>query len=189
MSATATLKRLEQNRSSKQIAPEIYTMIASLSTKLYLLDTLPAVLTHLDLGSQKIFVEKDTGLITGVVNSDKARTEAFGINIFTLYENYTGRMENDHWSPYDMPAGRQHPGLSVSEVLTSVFWDSLWGNAGPHLEKEVLDEAVGVALRVGVINRYFVRGMLDEIDLENRIHVIALNHASEILRYLEKTGG
>lgn len=188
MSATATLKRLEQNRSSKQIAPEIYTMIASLSTKLYLLDTLPGVLTHLDLGSQNIFVEKDTGTITGVVNSDEARTEAFGINIFTLYERYIGSMENDHWSPYNMPAGEQHPGLSVSEVLTSAFWDSLWANAAPGLERKIFEEAVEVALRVGVINRYFVGGMLDEIDLENRMHVISLDYARETLRYLEKTG-
>lgn len=187
LSANATMKRLEQNLSLKQIAPEICTMIASLSTKLYLLDTLPRVLTHLDLGSQNIFVEKDTGTITGVVNSDEARTEAFGINIFTLYERYVGSMENDHWSPFNMPAGEQYPGLSVSEVLTTAFWDSLWANAAPGLERKVLEEAVGVALRVGVINRYFVGGMLDEVDLENRMHVISLDYAREILQYLDKT--
>lgn len=189
MSAKATLKRLEQNRSLKQIAPEIRTMITSLSTSLYLLDTLPGVLTHLDFGSQNIFVEKDTGTITGVVNLDEARTEAFAINIFTLYERYVGSMENDHWSPYDMPAGEQHPGRSVSEVLTSAFWDALWANAAPGLEKNSLGEAVGVALRVGVINRYFVGGMLDEVNLENRMHVISLDYAREILQHLEKTGG
>lgn len=189
VSANADLNRLEQNLSLNQIAPEICTLIASLSTKLYLLDTLPRVLTHLDLGSQNIFVEKDIATITGVVNLDEARTEAFGMNIFTLYERYAGSMENDHWSPYNMPAGEQNPGLSVSEVLTGAFWDPLWANMAPGLERKVLEEAVRVALRVGIINRYFVGGMLDEVDLEKRMHVISLDYAREILQYLEKTGG
>ena len=189
MSANSTLQRLEQNSTLRQMAPELYSLITSLSTKFHLLDTLPGVLTHLDLGSQNIFVDKDTGGITGVVNSDEARTEAFGINIFSLYERYIGSMEDEHWSPYGMPAGEQHPGLSVSDVLTSAFWDSLWANTASGWDRKVSEEAVGVAIRVGVINRYFVGGMLDEIDLENRMHVISLDYARGILLYLEDTGG
>lgn len=84
-----------------------------------------------------------------------------------------------------MPAGEQHPGLSVSEVLTKAFWDTLWKYTAPSIRREELEEAVGVALRVGIINRYFVRGMLDDIDLNKRVHVISLDYAKEILLYLK----
>lgn len=187
-SADAVMQRLEHNVSLRQIAPEVYTEAASLTARLHLLDILPAVLTHIDLGGQNVFVEKDTGTLTGVIDFDEARTEAFGINIFTLYENHVGSMEDGHWSPYSMPSGKQHPGLSVCEVLTKAFWDALWANTAPRLGRKVFEEAVGVALRVGIINRYFVRGMLDEVDLGKRVHVISLDYARGILLHLKDTG-
>ena len=187
-SAKAAVQRLEQNSSLKQMAPEIHTLITSLSTRLHLLETLPTVLSHLDLGGPNIFVDKENGALTGVIDFDEARTEAFGINIFSVYENHIGSMEDGHWSPYDMPAVEQHPGLSVSEVLTKAFWDSLWTYAAPGIKREEFEEAVGVALRVGIINRYFVRGMLDEIDLAKRVHVISLDYAKGILLHLKDSG-
>lgn len=93
-SANAVIQRLEHNSSLRQIAPEVYAEIEFLSTRLHLLDDLPAVLTHLDLGGQNIFVDKDAGTLTGVIDFDEARIEAFGINIFTLYENHVGSMED-----------------------------------------------------------------------------------------------
>ena len=188
LSANAAIKRIERNKTLRQIAPAIFTEIMSLGSKLHLLDTLPAVLTHLELAGQNIFVDKDAGNLTGVIDFDGARTEALGINIFTLYENHFGSMEDGHWTPFDIPAGEQYPGLSVSEVLTKSFWDSLWANIAPGLRREDLEEAVVVALRVGIINRYFVRGMLDEIDVGKRVHVISLDYAREILLVLRDTG-
>ena len=189
MSAKANLQRLKQNTSLREMAPEIHIRVAYLSTKLHLLDTLPGVLTHMDLVSQNIFVEKDTGTVTGVIGFHDARTEAFGINIYALYESYVGSLADGHWSPYDMPAGEQYSGLSVCEVLTRAFWDSLWVNVAPGLDKRVFEEAVGVALKAGLLNRYFVGPMLDEIDFDYPIHVDSLDHARAILLFLEKTGG
>lgn len=103
------------------MAPEIHTLIASLSTRLYLLDTLPGVLTYLHLARHNIFVDKHAGTLTGVIDFEEARIEALGINIFALYENYVGGMENRHWSPYNMLVGEQCPGLSVSDILTKAF--------------------------------------------------------------------
>lgn len=188
MSAKATLQRLKQNTSLREMAPEIHILVAYLSTKLHLLDILPEVLTHLDPVGQNILVEKDTGAVTGVVGFDEARTEAFGINIYSLYESFVGSLQDGHWSPYDMPAGEQYPGLSVSEALTRAFWDSLWVNVTTGLDKKFFEEAVGVALKVGLVNRYFVGPMLDEIDLDNRMHVVSLDYAKGILLYLESTG-
>lgn len=87
-----------------------------------------------------------------------------------------------------MPAGELYPGLSVIEMLTKAFWDALWASTAPSLERKDFEEAVRVALRVGVINRYFVRGMLDDIDLTKRVHVISLDYAREILLHLRDTG-
>lgn len=187
-SANVDIQRLEHNTSLERIAPEVYIEIASLDAKLHLLNLLPAVLTHLDLAGQNIFVDKDTGTLTGVIDFDEARPEAFGINIFTLYENHVGSMEGGHWSLYDMSAGEQHPGLSVSEVLTKAFWDALWVSTTPSLGRKDFEEAVGVALRVGIINRYFVRGMMDEIDLGKRVHATSLDYAKGILQHLRNTG-
>ena len=187
MCANAAMQRLEHNASLKNLAPDLHTLIATLSNMLYLLDTLPAVLTHLDLAGQNIFVDRDAGTLTRVIDFEEARTEAFGINIFTLYENHIGSMDNGHWSPYDMPAGEEYPGLSVSKVLTKAFWDALWANTAPGLERNTFEEAVGIALRVGIINRYFVRGMLDDIDLEKRVHAVSLDYAREILLHLRDT--
>ncbi|CAD6586541.1 MAG: hypothetical protein ASARMPREDX12_002382 [Alectoria sarmentosa] len=186
--ANAVVKRLEQNFSLRQIAPAVYTEIASLGARLHLLDILPAVLTHVDLVGQNIFVDGDVGTLTGVIDFEEARTEAFGMNVFTIYENHVGSMEGGHWSPYDMPAGGEHPGLSVSEVLTKAFWDALWANTAPGFGRRDFEEAVGVALKVGIINRYFVRGMLDEIDLAKWVHVISFDYAREILLHLRDTG-
>lgn len=187
-SAYTALQCLKRNASLRQIAPEIYTEIEGLSTRLHLLDTLPAVLTHMDLAGQNVFVDKFTGTITGVIDFAEARTEAFGINIFAFYENHVGSMEDGHWSPYDMPAGEQHLGLSVCEVLEKAFWDTLWANTASNLKKNDFSTAVGVALGVGIINRYFVRGMLDEIDLAKRVHVVSLNYATGILLHLRDNG-
>ena len=85
MSADETLRRLEQNIPLREMAPELHTHITSLRTKLHLLTTLPAVLTHPDLTSQNIFVQKDTGVLTGVINCDESRTEYFCLNIFFFY--------------------------------------------------------------------------------------------------------
>lgn len=188
MSANAAIKRMERNETLRQIAPVVYTEIESLGSKLHLLDKLPAVLTYPELAGQNIFVDKDAGNLTGLIDFDEARTKALGINIFTLYENHFGSVEDGHWTTFDMPAGEQYPGLSVSEVLTRAFWGSLWANVAPGLGREDLEEAVGVALGVGIINRYFVRRILDEIDLGKRVHVISLDYARKILLFLRDTG-
>ena len=187
MSANTSLQWLEENQNLMEMAPEVHAQIASLRTRLHLLDTLPAVLTHPNLTSPNVFVEKDTGNLTGVINFDKSRTEAFGMSIFALYETFFASMDDGHWSPYDMPAGEQYPGLSVIELLSRAFWISLWANVAPGLERKTNGEAVGVALRVGVINRYF-ESALDEMDTEATFHQVSLNYARDILQYLEDTG-
>lgn len=43
---------------------------------------------------------------------------------------------------------------------TLAFWESLWANTPPSLKKGgEAEAAVKVSLSIGVLNRYFVRGM------------------------------
>ena len=185
--AHATFERLEQNWSLKAIAPDVYAEVSSITAKLHLLRNLPLVLSHPDLVGLNVFVDRITGAITGVIDFDGAEIEALGINIFTLYEWFIGSMEKRHWSPYDMPAGETHGGKkTVCQVLESAFWETFWANASPKVKNEDSKEALSVALRVGIVNRYMVDSkMLDEVDFEKRHgDERSLDYVKGILSYL-----
>lgn len=187
--ARATFNRLEQNVSLKKIAPHLHAEVISVSAKLHLLQNLPLVLSHPDLVGLNIFVERTDGRITGVIDFDDAQVEALGINIVTLYEWFLGSMEDSHWSPYDMPAGEQYGSRSVCQVLEAAFWDTFWANVGLDMSKEGSKEALWIALKVGIINRYIVDGgMLDEVDLEKgHGDARSLDYAKGILVHLEQS--
>ena len=182
-----TFKRLEQNSSLKAIAPDVYAEVTSITAKLHLLQNLPLVLSHPDLVGLNVFVDRITGAITGVIDFDGAEIEALGINIFTLYEWFIGSMEKRHWSPYDMPAGETHGSKkTVCQVLESAFWKTFWANVSPEVKNEDSKEALSVALRVGIVNRYMVDSkMLDEVDFEKRHgDERSLDYVKGILSYL-----
>lgn len=163
----ATFKRLEQNSSLKEIAPEVYAEAISVSARLHLLVSLPLVLSHPDLVGLNVFVDRSSGHITGVIDFDSAQIEALGINIATVYEWFLGSMEKGHWSAYDMPAGEPYGSKNVCQVLESAFWDTFWANTPPTLRKDDSEEAIMVAVKVDVFNRYIIDGgMLDEVDFE-----------------------
>ena len=185
--AHATFKRLEQNSSLKAIAPDVHAEVTSVTAKLHLLESLPLVLSHPDLVGLNVFVDRTTGAITGVIDFDGAQIEALGINIVTLYEWFLGSIEKRHWSPYDMPAGEPYGSKTVCQVLESAFWETFWANVSPDPRKENSKEALCVALRVGIVNRYIVDSkMLDEVDFEKRHgDDRSLDYVKGILSYLE----
>ncbi|MCJ1460303.1 hypothetical protein MMC28_010682 [Mycoblastus sanguinarius] len=179
-SASAKFQRLIANTTLRKIVPEVYEELAIISGKLILLETLPPVLTHRDLVSQNMFVD-DTGALTGVIDFDEAEIEAFGMGVFGLYECIFGDMEGGVWAFYDFLAKDSHPPQSVYQVLTKVFWNTFWEHVVPELKREDAEEAVWVALEVGIVNRYFVEGMLDKIDLDNSKHKLSVEYARGIL--------
>lgn len=125
-----------------------------------------------------------------MIDFDDAQIEALGINIVTLYEWFFGSMEDGHWSPYDMPAGEDHGGKDVCQVLEATFWDTFWAHVSPALMNEECREALYVALKVGVVNRYIVDGrMLDEVDFEKGCgDERSLDYAKGILLHLRDSG-
>ena len=184
--AHATFKRLEQNASLKAIAPDVYAEVTSITAKLHLLQNLPLVLSHPDLVGLNVFVDRMTGAITGVIDFDGAEIEALGINIFTLYEWFIGSMDHGHWSPYDMPAGEAHGSKTVCQVLEFTFWETFWANVSSEVKREDSKEALSLALRVGIVNRYMGDSkMLDEVDFEKRHgDERSLDYVKGILSYL-----
>ena len=185
-SAHATFERLEQNLSLGAIAPDVYTEVTAIAAKLHLLQDLPLVLNHPDLVGLNVFVDRMSGAITGVIDFDGAEIEALGISIFTLYECFIGSMDDRHWSPYDMPAGPAHGRETVCRMLESAFWQTFWAHVSLKVKEENSMEAVSVALRVGVVNRYMGdSNMLDEVDFERRHgDERSLDYVKGILSYL-----
>lgn len=179
--ATETLHRLCRNSSLLRVAPEIAEVVVQLLGKVDLLDFLPAVLTHHDFSEVNILVN-DTGDVTGVIDFDTAGVEAFGMCIWGVYECFLGMMNDGKWSFYDQAAAG-YPGQTVHGVLETAFWDSMWSNVAPELKEkqEELEAGVRVALSIGVINRYFVRGMMDKIDESIKVHRLSLEYARGIL--------
>ena len=169
------------HRSSAQAAPEIAKIAECLLEKVHLLDTLPAVLTHHDFSEVNILVN-DSGEVTGVIDFDAAGIEAFGMCIWGVYECFLGSMNDGKWFFYDQPA-TCYPGKTVRDVLETTFWDSLWANVSQEVKekREELEVAVRVSLSIGVINRYFIRGMLDKIDESIKVHRLSLEYARGIL--------
>lgn len=68
---------------------------------------------------------------------------------------------------------------TTREVLEAAFWTTLWTNLAPGVRCQRL--AIGVAINVGIISRYFVDEMLERIDPKNPAHMRSLDHARGIL--------
>ena len=183
LSAADTFRNFDDHTNLKSIEPEVYAAIISIGSRLHLLDTLPPVLMHYDLVGQNIFVD-EAGALTGVIDWDGAGIEAFGMVIFALYEAFFGSMEGGHWSPYDSLAGDAFPGQTACQILETAFWDTLWAHLGPGLSKEGSEEAVFVALGVGIVNRYFNAEMLNEIELRKANHARSLDYTKGILMHI-----
>ena len=181
VSASTTLKRLEQNTALEQLAPEVHTEVVGLATKLHLLQALPPVLTHVDIAHQNMFVEEATGAVTGIIDFDEARTEVFGISLYSLYESFFGDTEHTHWKSYDALAGTRYPGKLVCQVLEDTFWRVFWENVAPGLTRENIQDALNVSLKLGIMYRYLRGTMIDTIDTANAGHVRSLDYAQGIL--------
>lgn len=167
--ASQTLQRLLQNASLKVHGPELVEIIRDLQSQIHLLNTVAKVLTHHDFSQVNILVV-EIGNLTGVIDFDETGIEAFGLRIWSLYECFLGSMEDGKWAFYE-----ERP------ILEKVFWDTLWANTPEGLKRENVETAVKRALSIGVINRYFVDGMMDEIDLSKRVHRLPLEYARGIL--------
>ncbi|KAG8162696.1 hypothetical protein KVR01_007174 [Diaporthe batatas] len=152
-----------------------------LQPSVHLLEKLPAVLTHHNFSQVNILVD-DSGHLTGVIDLDEAGIEVFGMCIWGLYECFFGMMENGKWSFYDTVLdGGPREANTIRQGLENTFWESLWANTPAGLKQTETEQAVMVSLSVGVINRYFIQGMVDEVDPSKSVHRMSLVYAKGIL--------
>ncbi|KAJ5720068.1 hypothetical protein N7493_006946 [Penicillium malachiteum] len=127
-SAPGMLDLLAENPSLEINAPELLDMVRDLQLNVDLLETLPMVLTHHDFSQVNILVS-EAGNVTGVLDVDEARIEAFGMCIWGLYEGFFGSMEDGRWSFYEeMP------------LLADAFWGSLWANVPSNLKQRGMEK-------------------------------------------------
>lgn len=168
----------------RQMEPRFAQKAAELTSKLHLLDRLPLVLTHIDFAEVNIMVDPSDGHLTGVLDFDGARVEAFGMCLFGVYESFFGEMQDGRWSFFDQPViqDSQEPGnppRTVRETLQAAFWDTLWDAMPPGMTRQDLEESVTVALEVGIINRYFNKN--GDIDPDDKNDLRSVNWASGLL--------
>lgn len=116
-----------------------------------------------------------------MIDFEDARTEAFSMCIFGVYESGFEVMRDQKWSFFDQPASGDASGRSVKTVLETVFWDTLWGVLPQDMSRQEYEEAVMLALDIGIVNQYVVRGLLDDVDLDSEDHRIYLEFARGIL--------
>ncbi|RMZ79656.1 hypothetical protein DV738_g3153, partial [Chaetothyriales sp. CBS 135597] len=188
LTAGKKLKSVASMESLRQLDPRFAHKAAELSSKLQLLDKLPLVLTHIDFAEVNLMVDPPTGHLTGVLDFDGARIEAFGMCIFGVYEGFFGEMRDAKWRFFDQPAppdqqdGGQvpdDPPRSVRETLCTAFWDMLWDAVPSWMNRQELEDAVTVSLELGIINRYFDKD--GDIDPENEDDLRSVNWAAGLL--------
>ena len=177
--AAETLRKLTQNEEVRKVEPRFKMKAALLLEKLGSLRVLPLVLSHGDFVEINIMVDGH-GHVTGVIDFEDAGTEVLGMNLFGVYESFFGHMNQQVWTFFDQPAG-DGSGRSVRMVLETAFWDTFWESLPAHMTRSSLEEAMMVALEIGMINRYFVRGLLETLDLESQDHRISLAFARGLL--------
>lgn len=181
--AQTILEQLIQNDDLKRLEPRFNEKARSLLIRIPLLDKLPPVLSHPDLNEMNILVNSE-GHVTGVIDFDDAQTEAFGMCIYGIYEGFFGAMNDQKWSFFDQPAGDASDD-TVRTVLEAAFWDTLWDSLPPEMSRQDLEEAVMVAVDIGIVNRYFVQGLqpglLERVDLDREDQRRSLEWARGIL--------
>lgn len=133
--------------------------------------TYPLVLTHDDLCEMNIFVDPDTGHLTGIIDWADAKILPFGISLWGL-ENILGYMDSRGWHYY-----------SNHHELQDLFWQTFQEGAGGLSEAD--RQAIWVARMAGSFLRYgFV--------WEDGVREKPVEDPDSALRYLDvfcKTGG
>ncbi len=134
--ARSTLEKLIQNDDLKRFEPRFIKKAISLLEKIPLLDKLPPVLSHADFAEINILVNSQ-GNLRGVIDFEDAKTEAFGMCIFGIYEGFFGVMKDQKWSFFDQDA-RDGSGKSVKNVLETAFWR----RSGAHCPRRRVDRSL-----------------------------------------------
>jgi hypothetical protein len=126
--------------------------------------TYPLVLSHDDLCEMNIFVDPNTGHITGIIDWAEARILPFGISLWG-FENMLGYMDSQGWHYYN----NHHK-------LENLFWQTFEETVGG------VSEAHRQAIRVARMAGFFLRyGFV----WEDGVREIPAKEPDSALRYLD----
>ena len=126
--------------------------------------TYPLVLSHDDLCEMNIFVDPNTGHLTGIIDWAEARILPFGIALWG-FENILGYMDSQGWHYY-----------SNHHKLENLFWQTFEEIVGGVSEAD--RQAIRVARMAGFFLRYgFV--------WEDGVREIPVKEPDSDLRYLD----
>jgi hypothetical protein len=142
---------------SQVLPPRFKDSIDSVLADLHLLfaAAYPLALSHEDLCEMNIFVDSDTGHLTGIIDWTDAQVLPFGIPLCAL-ENVLGFMDSKGWHYY-----------SNHLELESLFWQTFHETVGRVSEEDM--RAIRVARIAGSFLQYgFVWEDGIERDLQKR---------------------
>ncbi|GAM82923.1 hypothetical protein ANO11243_009090 [Dothideomycetidae sp. 11243] len=155
------LDRLWDSEPLAKVAPELLPIFNDIKAHFHLLELLPCVLTHADLGTLNLFGNKQDGSLTAVIDWDHAVIRPFGTLIWSLYENFMAcKPENEIvFYTHVLDDGRRAIG-----VLEDAFWTQLWRSLEGVLDPVAHGCAVRTAAAVGAVDRYLDLETLAEIE-------------------------
>ncbi|GAM90033.1 hypothetical protein ANO11243_080730 [Dothideomycetidae sp. 11243] len=170
--------------------PELLSTVADVASHLHLLATLPRVLTHHDHGFANLLVDKESGAVTAVLDWDFASIEAFGMTVYSFYEDLTAHREGDKIHLYDQTVEEDGRNVSsVQKVLEDAFWQQLWESVADVLDPVVDGPAFRTAALLGALYSFFNSNTLQSMDAKGTPDANDPDHVGMMLRtgaYLPK---
>ncbi|GAM91001.1 hypothetical protein ANO11243_090480 [Dothideomycetidae sp. 11243] len=163
-SAPRFLQQLSAHPVLVNLAPKILQVIQDARDHAHLLETLPLVLTHADLGGLNMLIDSNDSSLTGVLDWARASIEAFGMTIYSLYEVFlTTRIEGQIVFNHALT----DDGRPVRIILEQAFWKQLWSSVSHVLDPVVHGSAVRTAMLVGAIDRYLTMERLNDATIDH----------------------
>lgn len=165
LTAESTLRAVIENKSLAEIEPGFAQKAELLLPRISLLSKLPPVICHVDFFEINIMIEPGIGTLTAVLDWDGAQVEAFGMMIYGVYDSFFGSM-NGHpsvaeWSWFGQPVFDFDDTRSVKDILETNFWDVFWDAVPSSLTKAEHEDAIMVAVEVGLVQRNLPKSLLE----------------------------
>lgn len=164
LTAESALHMIIENKSLAEIEAGFAQRAKSLLPRVGLLMKLPAVICHVDFLENNIMVDPVTGALTAVLDWDGAQLEAFGMMIYGVYDSFFGCM-NGHssdaeWSWFGTILPDSDDKRSAKDILESNFWNAFWDAVPSFLDKAEYEDAIAVAIEVGLVQRNLSRSLV-----------------------------
>lgn len=164
--AKSTLLMVVENERLAEIEPKLGQRAKAVLARIDLLMRLPAAICHTDFFENNVMVDPATGTVTAVLDWDGAQIEAFGMMIYGIYDNFfgsmTGHSSDAEWFSFGTLLPDSNGGMrKARDILESNFWDAFWGAVPSSFTKAEYEDAIAVAVEVGLVQRYLSQHLVE----------------------------